>query len=184
MLEFCPLISESLPEISFPFLQLCNPRKGRFSCTKLLGKATKPDQCLAIPNSDLLPHMRILLQGREPSLAAVQGIDHDLSPLWLRWKRWLRKLSKLDCTWCDFSEGRAHSSSQQDYLWKSSVIARSLNKMLTIAASKHHQFPVRKYESGRSTCQLWKCFPYLWESCSNSELEVKVFFLTPVTSKT
>lgn len=49
------MIFESLPAISFPFL-LCNPRKGGFSCTKLLEKTTKPDGCLAIPISDL-PHV-------------------------------------------------------------------------------------------------------------------------------
>lgn len=50
------MIFESLPEISFPFL-LCNPRKGGFSCTELLEKPTKPDGCLAVPSSDLLPHV-------------------------------------------------------------------------------------------------------------------------------
>ena len=78
------MMFESLPEISFPFLFLCNPRKGGFLPTKLLEKATKPDECLAIPNSDLLPHVSLSLQRKEPSLSAVQGIAQELSPLWLR----------------------------------------------------------------------------------------------------
>lgn len=55
------MMFESLPEISFPFLFLCNHSKGGFSCPKLLEKATKPDGGLAIPNSDLLPHVSSFL---------------------------------------------------------------------------------------------------------------------------
>jgi len=61
------MMSESLPEISFLFLFLCNPRKGDFSCAKLLGKKpTKLGGSLAVPTSDLLPKV-------SPSLGVPAG---------------------------------------------------------------------------------------------------------------